>query len=54
MQFPYIETFFAFLFVPSTLGEVCFSIISLPVDFSMKTNLTLISQTSVYKAVQGN
>lgn len=47
MQFPYIETFFAFLFVPSTL-EVCFSIISLPVDFSMKTNLTLISQTSVY------
>lgn len=53
MQFPYIEAFFAFLFVPSKL-EVCFSIISLAVDFSMKTNFTLISQTSVYQAVQGN
>lgn len=42
MQFSYTETFSAFLFVPPTLSEVCFSIIILPVDSSMKTNLTLI------------
>lgn len=42
MQFSHTETFSAFLFVPPTLSEVCFSIIILPVDSSMKTNLTLI------------
>lgn len=42
MQLPYIETFCAFLFVPPALSEVCCSIITLPVDSRMKTNLTLI------------
>lgn len=41
MQFPHTETFFASFFVPPALSEVCFSIISFPVDSSMKTNLTL-------------